>query len=44
MINIKEKQTHTTRQVIRPEVSEEMRNALFSVASTNDQYKTARVE
>ena len=43
-ITIQEKKTHSTKQVIRPEVSEEMRNALFSVATTNDQYKSARVE
>ena len=43
-ITIQEKNTHSLRQVIRPEVSEEMRTALFTVASTNDQYKNARVE
>ena len=43
-ITVKEKVTHSSKQVIRPEVSEEMRNALFKVASTNNQYKNARVE
>ena len=43
-ITIQDKETHSIRQVIRPEVSDEMRTALFSVAETNDQYKTARVE
>ena len=43
-IKIQEKQKHTSRQVIRPEVSEEMRNALYNVANTNNQYKSARVE
>jgi hypothetical protein len=35
---------HSLRQIIRPEVSDEMRTALFTVAATNDQYKNARVE
>jgi len=43
-ITIQEKVAHSLRQVIRPEVSDEMRTALFTVAATNDQYKTARVE
>ena len=43
-ITIQEKTTHSLRQIIRPEVSEEMRTALFTVAATNDQYKNARVE
>ena len=43
-ITIQEKNNHSLRQVIRPEVSEEMRTALFTVVATNDQYKTARVE
>ncbi len=43
-IKIQETQRHTSRQVIRREVSEEMRNALFSVLSTNNQYETARVQ
>ena len=43
-ITIQEKNTHSIRQVIRPEVSEEMRTALFTVAATNDQYKSARVD
>ncbi len=42
-ITIQEKKAHSIKQVIRPEVSEEMRNALFSVLSTNNQYETARV-
>ncbi len=42
-ITIQEKTTHSLRQVIRPEVSEEMRTALFTVASTNNQYENARV-
>ena len=43
-ITIQEKVAHSLRQVIRPEVSDEMRTALFTVAATNDQYKNARVE
>ena len=43
-ITIQEKVAHSLRQAIRPEVSEEMRTALFTVADTNNQYKTARVE
>lgn len=43
-ITIQEKVAHSLRQIIRPEVSDEMRNALYSVAATNDQYKNARVE
>ena len=43
-ITVREKTTHSLRQVIRPEVSDEMRTALFTVANTNDQYKNARVE
>ena len=43
-VTIQEKVAHSLRQVIRPEVSDEMRTALFSVAATNDQYKNARVE
>lgn len=43
-ITIEEKKQHSSRQIIRPEVSEEMRNALFNVVKVNDQYKNARVE
>ena len=35
--------THPSKQIIRPEVSEEMRNALLSVVETNSQYEPARV-
>ena len=42
-ITIQEKIAHSLRQVIRPEVSEEMRTALFTVVSTNSQYENARV-
>ena len=42
-ITIQEKTAHSLRQVIRPEVSEEMRTALFTVVSTNSQYENARV-
>ena len=31
------------KQIFRPEVSEEMRNALYSVVQTNDEYKYAKV-
>ena len=43
-VTIKEKITHSLRQVIRPEVSDEMRNALHNVMKVNEQYKNARVE
>ena len=43
-VTIQENKARSIRQIIRPEVSEEMRNALFSVASTNEQYRNARVE
>ncbi len=43
-ITIEENKARSVKQIIRPEVSEEMRNALFNVLSTNDQYKNARVE
>ena len=36
--------THPSKQIIRPEVSEEMRNSLYSVVETNSQYEPARVE
>lgn len=42
-IKIQEKVAHSIRQVIRPEVSDEMRNALFSVIERNSQYERARV-
>jgi cell division protein FtsI/penicillin-binding protein 2 len=37
------KQWKSSHSVIRREVSEEMRNALFSVLTTNSQYESARV-
>ena len=43
-ITIEENKARSIRQIIRPEASEEMRNALFNVATLNDQYKNARVE
>ncbi len=43
-ITIEENNARSVKQIIRPEVSEEMRNALFSVLTVNDQYKNARVE
>ena len=43
-VTVQENKAHAVRQIIRPEVSEEMRNALYSVANTNDQYKNARVQ
>ena len=42
-ISIQKNITHPSKQVIRPEVSEEMRNALLSVVETNSQYEPARV-
>ncbi len=33
----------STKQIFRPEVSEEMRNALYSVVETNNEYKYAKV-
>jgi hypothetical protein len=41
---LEDNKAHSVRQIIRPEASEEMRNALFNVATINDQYKNARVE
>ena len=41
---IQENKAHPLRQIIRPEVSEEMRNALYNVTIKNDQYKSARIE
>ena len=41
---IEENKARSIKQIIRPEVSEEMRNALYNVANTNDQYKSARVD
>ncbi len=43
-IQIEENKSHSVKQIIRPEVSDEMRNALHSVMQVNDQYKNARVE
>ena len=43
-ITIEENKARSIRQIIRPEVSEEMRNALYNVLSINDQYTNARVE
>ena len=43
-IIIEENKARSVKQIIRPEVSEEMRNALYNVLNTNDQYKSARVE
>ena len=43
-ITIEESKARSVKQIIRPEVSEEMRNALYNVATVNDQYKSARVE
>ena len=40
---IKDNKTHATKQIIRPEVSEEMRNALHAVVESNDDYKYAKV-
>ena len=42
-VTIQENKVHPIKQIIRPEVSEEMRNALYSVVNTNNQYKNARV-
>ena len=42
-VTIQEHTPNTTRQIIRPEVSEEMRNALHAVVETNDDYKYAKV-
>ena len=43
-ITIQKKVSHSVRQILRPEVSEEMRNALYSVIETNNQYERARVQ
>ncbi|MBQ5944949.1 hypothetical protein IJL65_00660 [bacterium] len=43
-ITTEENKARSIKQIIRPEVSEEMRNALFSVLTVNNQYKNARVE
>ena len=43
-ITIQNKSTYSVRQILRPEVSEEMRNALYSVIQTNNQYERARVQ
>jgi cell division protein FtsI/penicillin-binding protein 2 len=42
-VTLQENKVHPIKQIIRPEVSEEMRNALYSVVNTNNQYKNARV-
>lgn len=42
-ITIQEPAIKTKRQIFRPEVSEEMRNALFAVIDTNEEYKLAKV-
>jgi hypothetical protein len=42
-MTIQKKESHSIRQILRPEVSEEMRNALYSVIETNNQYERARV-
>ncbi len=43
-ITVEENKARSVKQIIRPEVSEEMRNALYNVANVNDQYRNARVE
>jgi cell division protein FtsI/penicillin-binding protein 2 len=43
-VTVQENKARSVRQIIRPEVSEEMRNALYNVLSTNHQYEKARVE
>lgn len=43
-LTIEEKVPHSTKQILRHEVSDEMRNALFNVVNVNNQYKNARVE
>ena len=40
---LEDNKAHSVRQIIRPEVSEEMRNALYSVVETNEEYKYAKV-
>ena len=40
---IEQNKAHSVRQIIRPEVSEEMRNALYSIVETNNDYKYAKV-
>ena len=42
-ITIQERTPHVAKQIIRPEVSDEMRNALHAVVETNDDYKYAKV-
>lgn len=42
--SIQKKSEPTTKQIFRPEVSDEMRNALLSVVETNDEYKYAKVK
>ena len=43
IVYIEEKKAHSIKQILRPEVSDEMRNALFNVVNVNNQYKNARV-
>lgn len=43
-ITIQEPAAKTKRQIFRPEVSDEMRNALFAVIDTNDEYNLAKVQ
>lgn len=43
-VTVQENKARSVRQIIRPEVSEEMRNALYNVLNTNHQYEKARVE
>ena len=43
-IKTEDNKGYSIRQIIRSEVSEEMRVALHNVVKTNDQYKNARVE
>ncbi len=42
-VTIEENKARSIRQIIRPEVSDEMRNALYSVVETNEEYKYAKV-
>ena len=42
-IIIQENKARSVKQIIRPEVSDEMRNALYSIVETNEDYKYAKV-
>lgn len=42
-IYTQETSNHSLKQIFRPEVSDEMRNALFSVVETNKDYRFAKV-